>query len=271
MCERAEGVYDTIAVVERSADRKLSNDKNYAATYAPHLTCPKSCPHLKGMTCYAYWGKLGFTSNRIMKKAKALFDGVARKRALIALAKEESRRIKALADTLKSKRVKRRIRIHVVGDCAIPESARIVGDAMRYYEAKVGAAAHTYTHTAKETNGPKLKDWQGARVLASCEEVSIAKRMLAEGWAVAMVTPPHKTNKVYTYGGLNVLPCPAQFVRTETGAVVSSSKAKGTRVQTCEGCNICQRPDTLRARNLVVGFEPDGITAKRLLPMLRES
>lgn len=140
---------------------------------------------------------------------------------------------------------------------------------MRYYEAKVGAVAHTYTHTAKEKAGPKLNDWQGARVLASCEEVSVAKRMLAEGWAVALVTPQHKTNKVYSYGGLNVLPCPAQFVRTKDGAVTSMSSGDGERVTTCEHCNICQRPEMLRQRNLVVGFEPDGKTAKRLLPMLR--
>lgn len=159
---------------------------------------------------------------------------------------------------------KRKLRVHVVGDCASNETAAIVGRSMVLYERKRGKVAWTYTHAWREI---LRAAWQGARVLASCEKPSEVREAWARGYAAALVVPPHPTNKVYEYHGLKIVPCPAQFRYNAEGKLVTNWR-DGDRRVTCEHCTLCQRPDELLARGLTIGFQPDGNTTAKILPML---
>lgn len=147
----------------------------------------------------------------------------------------------------------RKLRVHVLGDCATPEAASVVGQAMVEHEKKHGRAAWSYTHAWREV---PVQAWKGARVLASCNNVGEVKEARAKGYGTAMIVPPHPTNRIYTHEGERIVPCPAQF------------KHDGKRVVTCEHCTLCNRPDFLRQQQLSVGFQPDSGTQKRVLRLL---
>jgi hypothetical protein len=229
--------------VERSGDRKLTRDKNVSATWVPQQSCHEDCP-LKRNGCYAEVNKSGLHTHRMNGKARRHKRSLADLRVM--LARQE-------ADGIINKLTgKRQLRVHVVGDCATPEAAKLVGAAMVAHEAKHGKAAWTYTHSWRRI---LPKHWQGARVLASCETPDQVRQALARGYAAALITPQHPSNKVYQFGGLNIVPCPAQF--------------KGGRTQvTCEDCTLCKSPAMLRERNLVVGFQPDGGTKNKVLKVI---
>jgi hypothetical protein len=163
------------------------------------------------------------------------------------IAKQEAAGIRKLTG-------KRKLRVHVVGDAATADMARIVSAAMLCHEKKHGKASWTYTHAWRTV---PVTAWQGAKVLASCDNVTQVAAARAKGYATAVIVPPHPTNKIYTIGYEKILPCPAQFVTHERGRIV-----------TCESCTICQRPDFLRQKLLSVGFQPDGSTQKKILPLL---
>lgn len=168
---------------------------------------------------------------------------------LIKLAKEEAEQISKLTG-------ERKLRVHVVGDCAAPQAARIIGRAMVAHEGKHRKAAWTYTHAWRKV---PLSAWQGARVLASCqhpEEVPEARR---RGYECTLVVPKHPTHKVYDYHGLSVLPCQAQF-----------KDKNGNKRSTCEECAICQRPDMLRKHGYVVGFEADAGTQGKVIQLIKK-
>lgn len=228
-----------ISVVEKSGDTKLSPNGGVSATWAPQSTCPTSCP-LLGAGCYAETGRSGFQTRRLNRVAK----GKGRQ----SLAEEEARKIGELTGL-------RKLRVHVVGDCATPESASIIGRAMRAHERKHGKAAWTYTHAWKTV--PKAA-WKGAKVLASCHSITDVKEARKKGFGTALVVPPHPTNKVYELGGEKIIPCPAQFLRNKV------------RTVTCEDCTLCQRPEFLRREKLTIGFEADRGTAKKMLTVLQE-
>lgn len=233
-----------VSVVERSYDRKLTKDGNVSATWVPQQTCHDDCP-LKRNGCYAEMFRAGIQTHRLNRQAKALKMGLRKLR--LKLAKAEAAGIRSLSGL-------RKLRVHVVGDCATSETARIVGRAMVSHERKAGKAAWTYTHSWRRF---RSEHWNGARVLASCEKPEEVAQARAQGYAAALITPYHPTNKVYEYQGIKVLPCPAQF------------KYNGERKVTCEDCSICQNPDMLRARNLVVGFQPDlKLGAKKVLRLI---
>lgn len=223
---RAEST-PTLAV-ERTENSKLSdpNGAGMSCTYAQQSTCPPACP-LLGAGCYTEKGPLAFTTHRLNR---APVDTPAH------LARMEADQIAQLSGW-------RRLRVHVVGDCRTPAAARIIGDAMKMHTARHNRAAWTYTHGWRQ--GVTREDWRGAAVLASCETPTQARQAADRGYPVALIVPKHPSRQTYTYHGLQVLPCPAQF------------KTNGTRGTTCERCRICEDPDQLTARGLVLGFEPD--------------
>jgi hypothetical protein len=234
-----------IAVVERTENSKLTDDANVSATYAPQSTCPKSCP-LRDAGCYAELGNMGFQTARLNRAAA----GSRRKPAAkpIELARLEAAHIALLSG-------RRKLRVHVVGDCASASTAAIIGAAMVKHENRRGKAAWTYTHAWKTVPAAA---WQGARVLASCHSARDVHAAAARGYAAAILTPPHPTHKVYQYQGLSIVPCPAQFRR-----------ADGRRHSTCEQCSLCQSPEMLKARGLVIGFQPDSNTKARILRVIQ--
>jgi hypothetical protein len=235
-----------IAVVaEKSGNAKLSKNENVSATWVPQVTCHSDCP-LKNNGCYAEIGRAGIHTHRLNAKAYKSKKGEAALRR--QLAKEEAQQIRALTGT-------RKLRVHVVGDCATADSARIVGRAMVAHEKKYNKSAWTYSHSWRRIH---RKNWAGANVLASCERPEQVAEANKQGYAAVLIVPPHPSNKVYTYGGLNIVPCPAQFTNPD-----------GSRTVTCEHCNLCQMPDQLLAKGLVVGFQPDGITTKRVLKVIQ--
>jgi hypothetical protein len=157
----------------------------------------------------------------------------------LELAREEARQIRGLSGW-------RKLRVKVSGDSRTRKAAGIIGSAMVAHERKHKRHAWTYTHTEHP-----LAAWNGARVLASCETPAKVRRMTKAGYACVLIVPPHPTHKVYKYKGLKVIPCPAQFKHT-----------------TCERCSVCADTKRLRRRKLVVGFEPDYQTDKKVIPLL---
>lgn len=243
-----------VAIVERSHDAKLTSNKNVSATWVPQQSCHDDC-RLKKNGCYAELGNCGIHTHRMNKQAKAL--KLALNKLRLKLAKEEAYGIRNLLSGT------RKLRVHVVGDCATRETARIVGRAMRDYVKRFGKPAWTYTHSWRRI---LAKEWMGASVLASCERPEEVAQAQARGYAAVLITPYHQTNKVYSYKGLNILPCPAQF-KYKHGQLMPPG-ALGERRVTCETCNICMNPAMLRARNLVVGFQPDHtLTAKKVIAL----
>ena len=232
-------------VAEKSGNAKLSKNDNVSATWVPQVSCHSDCP-LKKNGCYAEIGRAGIHTHRLNAKANRTKKGEAALRR--QLAKEEARQIRGLTGT-------RKLRVHVVGDCATADAARLVGRAMVAHQKKHNKLAWTYTHSWRRIH---RKNWAGANVLASCEKPEQVAEAQKQGYAAALIVPPHPSNKVYTYGGLNIVPCPAQF-----------TKPDGSRTVTCEHCNLCQMPDQLQAKGLVVGFQPDGVTTKRILKVIQ--
>lgn len=233
---------NAVLVVERSGDRKLTHNRNISATWAAQHTCHSDCP-LQQNGCYAELHRAGLHTHRLNRRAAQL--RVSLKQLRLRLALEEALGIFKLTG-------KRKLRVHVVGDCATAQTAGIVGKAMVAHEQKHGKPAWTYTHSWRRF-GPKA--WRGARVLASCESPQQARDAMARGYAVALIVRPHPTHKVYQYDGLNVVPCPAQM----------------SDVVTCEDCTLCQNPKMLLNRNLVIGFEPHGAASKRITKLLEET
>lgn len=232
-----------VLAVERSADAKLSPDRNVSATWVAQQSCPP-CP-LRNNGCYAEVSFSGIQSRRLNKNAGRKRLALAPLRRL--LARQEADAIRGLSGT-------RQLRVHVVGDCPTAFSARHVGAAMVEHVRKFGKAAWTYTHAWRQV--PRTA-WQGASVLASCNSVKEVAAARARGYAASVITPPHPSNKVYTLNGETIVPCPAQF------------KLRGKRAVTCEDCTLCKRPDFLLARRMSVGFQPDGGTQKKVLAMLQ--
>jgi hypothetical protein len=245
-----------VIVAQNSKDSKLtrtphnSKASDVSATYVPQQSCHSDCP-LKNNGCYAEEGNVGIHTHRINGLAKAAKRSLASLR--LRLAKEEAKGIRALEGH-------RRLRVHVVGDCATADSARTVGRAMVAHQKKQGKEAWTYTHSWRRLS---RSAWAGANVIASCESPEDVAKAQAKGYATALVVPPHQTNKVHMYRGVKVVPCPAQF--NKQGTVL---RPEQERAVVCTECNLCPRPDNLLARGLTVGFAPDGVTTGRVLKVI---
>jgi hypothetical protein len=235
-----------VSVCEHSNNQKLSAHGNVSASYVSQVSCPSSCA-LRGNGCYAENGPIAYTTNRLNRTTKAKKKAEAAMRLLVA--HEEAKGIAALSGYHK-------LRTHVVGDCATPETAAIVGAAMVKHERRRGKAAWTYTHAHADI---PVKAWQGAKVLASCDSVKQIPAARARGYAIAVIVPPHQSEKMYVLEGETIIPCPAQFIRPD-----------GSRKSTCEHCTLCQQPELLKAKRWNVGFQPDSNTAKRVLAIMKE-
>lgn len=174
-----------VTVTPRSENAKTGP---MAATYAPQVTCPTSCPFYPEIA-----GDVA---------------GERRDHVNLAMAREESDKIDALpAD--------RPLRVHVVGDCSTPGAAGLVGAAMVRYERRGGHMAYTYTHAWAAV---PQSAWQGARVLASCETARDVAQARAQGYQCEMTYDRHRSRKLHDRDGVRVLPCPNQFNQAVTCA-----------------------------------------------------
>lgn len=202
-----------------------------SATYAPQSTCPPTCP-FKGNGCYAERGNMNIHTARINKKARGV--------SILALAREE-------ADAINKGSIRLDMRVHVVGDCATPSAAKLVGGAMADRDKRAaGPVAWTYTHAWRTV--PKTA-WQGARVMASVEDPKDVPRAHAKGYAVACVVPSFDGPALPD--GFQGIPCLYQ-----------------TRGIQCVDCRLCLEPDRLHAKKRVILFAPERNTRATVLRVL---
>lgn len=211
-------------IVEESSNAKTGA---VATTYVSQATCHSGCK-MKGNGCYAEHGPCGLKTQVV--NSSPITDPVE-------IARIEAALIDQLPATTD-------LRVHVVGDCPVPESARIVGAAMMRYEVRSsnGSKAWTYTHAWRDI---PVADWQGANVLASCETLVHVREAQERGYATAIVRSCHPMDKVYADGGLKFLPCPAETWDIQ-----------------CINCRLCMRTDALRQQGLTIAFTPHGVGKK---------
>lgn len=206
-----------------------------AATYAStHATCPK-CP-LKGHGCYAEQGRVGLTVRRLNDAA----EGVSRLNA----AKVEAQAIDTGACVPGLP-----LRLHVSGDSATTQAVRILSAAAERYMARGGGQPWSYTHAWRKVH---RESWGKVSVLASIERPRDALRVIARGYAPALIVAKHASAEAYVKDGVKWIPCPAQTLK-----------------RTCTDCRLCLDADALRRRTAGIAFEPDYMTSKRVLSVLQ--
>jgi len=232
---RPDSYRSPVAVVNRAKVGKLTRDNiPLSTTHVSQYSCPSTCQFLNA-GCYAEWqGMQPFTTKRLNSNETTNRS---------TLAKLEARAIRAELDG------KADLRVHVVGDCATPKAASLVGSAMVHHTTRYGKRAWTYTHAYRTV---KALAWQGAQVVASVHNTKDFHKARSQGYKTFALatTEAHPTHKVYTdkHTGLKVLPCPAQF-----------KHANGRKVA-CVDCSICQDPNVTRKAGAdCVGFQPDGL------------
>lgn len=206
------------------------------ATYASQASCPSDCP-LRNEGCYAQYGPIGIFTRRL-NEAAALHHVSA-----LDVAQAEA---EAIRDKLSGRLD---LRLHVVGDCPTSEAASLVADAA-LRRLKRGRDAFTYTHAWRDVEHVA---WSGVHVLASAETPLQVHEAQEKGWATALVTGPHPTDKLYKQDGLKILPCPEQ-----------------TRGVSCVDCRLCLNTQKLRDKGITIGFAAHGARAKRVLQVLNE-
>lgn len=213
------------------------NDKigPVSTTYATQESCDKSCPHYDN-GCYAEAGMVAIHGRKLNKAYNAQTPE--------AIAIEEANAIKGLTGNLD-------LRVHTVGDCKTPESARIVSEAMRRHRKKAGRKAWTYTHAWRKV---PVENWQGESVLASVETVADAKEAMQSGYPVAIVVEEFDSTKPYIKDGIKILPCPAQV----------------TKGKQCVSCRACMNGDALLRTGTVIGFVPHGSQKKKVIATLQK-
>jgi hypothetical protein len=152
-----------VIVKERTGDAKLGN---CSATHASQHSCPKTCPWFNA-GCYAEHGPQGIQSRKL--NANGETDP-------LKIAQAEAQGIYGLSG-------KRDLRLHIVGDCTLPEGARLLAAAAEAHIAKHGRRVWSYTH-GKDT---ARADWGKISILRSEETLFGVKDAHAEGFAAAMV------------------------------------------------------------------------------------
>jgi hypothetical protein len=216
----------TIVATEISRNKKTGLA---AVTYAPIQTCPKDCPFIdKG--CYAKYGPLGMITKRIESKD-----------AKKALAEEEAEKILAMSGRLP-------LRLHIVGDCATKEAARILSRAAEEYAKRFNKPVWTYTHAWKRV--PR-EAWGNVSVLASCETMEEVEKAYLRGYAAAIVSDATKRTK---QGAFYVVPCMNQ----------ADKKTK------CVDCGLCFDDKRLRQSWTVISFKPHGTCKKDVSRIVAE-
>ena len=210
--------YKPVTVVENSENTKTGL---VHATYASQSTCPIECSFYKN-GCYAESGYAGITTNKLNNDEE----------------QDELTIAYIEADGISKLSGKHKLRVHVVGDCKTNESAQIVGQSMKEFQNFSGKEAWTYTHAWRNVFH---SSWKGANVSASCETGQEVKEAQSLGYGTVITVPEHLSNKKYTYQGVDIIPCPQQFGKTD-----------------CSNCNLCMMPQTLRAKGLSIGFAVHG-------------
>lgn len=215
--------------VELSSNRKTGP---ISATYAAIDTCPKSCPFLNA-GCYAQSGHCAFTLGRLNKDAR--IGGFS----ALEIAKHEADQIDRLSGYYP-------LRLHVVGDCATDESAKVIAAAFRRYHRRHQRVAWTYTHAWRDVS---RKSWGTISVLASCETLNEAREAMKRGYAAAVVFPSRESMlaslKDWRKEKLAIQPCLEQH--------------NGTK---CSECRMCWYDKALLRQGTIIGFIPHGSGAK---------
>lgn len=142
------------------------------------------------------------------------------------------------------------LRLHVVGDSATAETAKIVSSAADRYRAKRGQPVWSYTHS----HDVPRDAWGGVSILRSCETVEQVEKAFKDGYAAAMVVDHFDKDTTYeVVPGLFGIPCPEM-----TG-----------RANSCDECGLCLRADKLLASRKVILFAAHGTRAKTVKTTLR--
>ena len=209
-----------VKAVELSQNSKIGDA---SATYVTQDSCPDSCT-LKKNGCYAENNLVGMITSKLNNEANGQYKP-------LTIAKQEALAIGTLTGM-------RPLRVHVVGDCRTNGAAEVVARAMAKHTKKFGQKAWSYTHAWRRV---RAASWLGQSVLASCESTTDAKEAMGKGYAVALVVPEFASSKAYMLDGIKVMPCPAQVGDTN-----------------CSLCRLCMGSISLRAKRVVIGFEPHG-------------
>lgn len=228
------GTYNQgVAVTEKSGNAKTGA---VAATYAAPVTCPNDCPLKDGGGCYGECGVMNLHRLRLSRTLLTAEQVILNEAKLI-----------------KNMSGKRPLRIHVVGDAKTDTMARTLAEAAEIYRGRHGQGIWTYTHAWRTV----LRASFGLiSVLASCELARDAWLAMARGYAAALLVEEHSSKKVYTYEGLQVLPCPAQTSENVT----------------CSSCGLCLRDNYLKQKELTIAFAMHGSVkrVKNTLTLLKK-
>ena len=216
-----------VKAVELSQNSKIGDS---SATYVTQDSCPDSCT-LKKNGCYAENNLVGMITSKLNNAANGRYNP-------LQLAKQEALAIGTLTGM-------RPLRVHVVGDCQTNGAAKVVAKAMIGHTKKFGQKAWSYTHAWRTV---KAASWLAQSVLASCESTADAKLAMEKGYAVALVVHEFASSKAYELDDITVLPCPAQVGDTN-----------------CSLCRLCMGSISLRAKRVVIGFEPHGQRKSKVL------
>lgn len=208
---------NVIIATERSGNKKTGI---VSVTYAPMTTCPSACPFLNA-GCYAQSGPTMLHLSRINKAS----DGMTR----IDIAKAEADAILLLTG-------KRPLRLHVVGDCATDETAKIVSAACMEYASRHAQAVWIYTHAWRNVS---VDSWNEVSVLASCETASDIVDAYNRGYAPAITGTPVEVE--------------------EFRSIICLAQTKGI---SCARCRLCWDVERLRKNRSVVTFLPHGARKK---------
>lgn len=228
-----------VTLVENSKNAKLG--PNVWATYVSQTTCPLSCP-FRGNGCYAEAGHMRFVTTRLNRAAVTSLEATV----------NEADKIRAVGSWGHG-------RLHVVGDATTDEQARILADAVAYYQTrwvnkgKPAPNVWTYTHG----HDTKRESWGTISVLRSCETVTQAVKAMDDGFAAAIVID-YATDAPFAHPddpSVTVIPC-----REQTGAA-----------KDCASCRLCMRDDILLRKRAVIGFKPHGTSKARCMKVIAQA
>ena len=215
-----------------------------ATTYAGQRACPASCPFM-GKGCYAEKGHMGIHTRRLNSAPK-----ISKR----AMAQAEADAIDAIRPVAGLP-----MRLHVVGDCATPEAARIVSAAAERYTERGGGPAWTYTHAHARV--PR-EAWGKVSVLASVHSPADGLAALSRGYAPAVVVDefPSRSRGERWLSALSRGRAAAEVAKehpsrswTEDGVrwVACPEQVKGTQ---CVDCKLCMKADMLRDKGVGIAF-----------------
>lgn len=214
--------------VESSVNIKVGPS---SATWVSQHSCPNTCP-LKGKGCYAESGRAAFVTRRLNASTES---------DQIEIAQAEAAGIRSLSG-------RNPLRLHVVGDCATDEAAKIVSAAAIEHTAKYGQPAWTYTHA----HNVSRESWGTVSVLRSCETHEQVVKAMEEGFAAAVIVEEFESDKPYAVGDTTYFPCPEQT---------------GTKPN-CITCGLCMKDSKLRRGRTVIAFKAHGTRRNTVLRVL---